>query len=125
MMPHNRISKICKGCKFTKSQENINYLSYIDDIKLFAKLKSKGDSNINNKNILSRYRNGIWIRKMCRAYNEKWKMTTGEIERPNQERIGTLRKKENDKYLRILEVDIIKQVEMKEKIRKFYPRRTK
>ena len=37
------------------------------------------------------------------------------IELPNQEIIGTLREKENYKYLGILEVDTIKQAEMEEK----------
>ena len=36
----------------------------------------------------------------------------------------TLREKENYKYLEILEVDTIEQIEMKEKIRKDYLRRT-
>ena len=40
------------------------------------------------------------------------------IELYNQESIGTLGEKENCKYLRILEADIIKQTETKEKIRK-------
>ena len=40
------------------------------------------------------------------------------IELPNQERIRTREEKENYKRLGILEADIIKQVEMKEKIRK-------
>ena len=34
-----------------------------------------------------------------------------------------LEEKENYKYLRILEADTIKQVDMKEKVRKEYPRR--
>ena len=41
-----------------------------------------------------------------------------EIEIPNQERIRILGEKENYKYLRILELDIIKKEKMKEKIRK-------
>ena len=38
MMPLNYMLKKCtEGNKFTKSQEKINPLEYIDDIKLFAK----------------------------------------------------------------------------------------
>ena len=38
MMPLNHILKKCTaGYKFTKSQEKINHLMYMDDIKLFAK----------------------------------------------------------------------------------------
>ena len=41
-----------------------------------------------------------------------------EMELPNQEKIRTLEEKETYKYLGILEVDTIKQVQMKEKIEK-------
>ena len=43
---------------------------------------------------------------------------TDEIELPNQDKIRTLGEKETYKYLGILEVDTIKQVEMKDKIQK-------
>ena len=53
-----------------------------------------------------------------------WKRETMErIEQPNQESIRMLEEKENYKYLEILEVNIIKQTKMKEKIRKKYLRR--
>ena len=41
-----------------------------------------------------------------------------DIERPNQERIRTLRETEIYKYLGILEAETIKQVEMKKKLQK-------
>ena len=41
---------------------------------------------------------------------------TDGMELPNQDKIRTLGEKETYKYLGILEVDSIKQVEMKEKI---------
>ena len=40
---------------------------------------------------------------------------TKRIELPNEEKIRTLGEKETYKYLRILEADTMKQVEMKEK----------
>ena len=48
---------------------------------------------------------------------------TDTTELSNQEKIRTLGEKETYKYLRILEVGTIKQVEMKEKIKKEYFRR--
>ena len=45
----------------------------------------------------------------------KKRQMTEEIEVANQEKIKILKKKESYKYLRILEADIIKQEEMKEK----------
>ena len=51
-------------------------------------------------------------------------MTVG-MELPNQVRIRTLEEKETYKYLGILEADTIKQVQMKDTIRKEYLRRTR
>ena len=51
--------------------------------------------------------------------------TTDRIELPNHDKIRTLEENETYKYLGILEADTIKQVEMKDKIRKEYFRRTR
>ena len=51
------------------------------------------------------------------------RQVTEEIELLNEKRIGMLQEKENYKYLGILKAYIIKQEEMKEKIRKEYLRR--
>ena len=50
---------------------------------------------------------------------------TDRLELPNEDKIRTLREKENYKYLGILEADTIKQVELKGKIKKEYLRRTR
>ena len=47
------------------------------------------------------------------------------MELPNQDKIKTLAENETYKYLGILEADTIKQVEMKNKIKKEYLRRTR
>ena len=47
------------------------------------------------------------------------------MELPNQDKIRKLGEKETYKYLGILEADTIKQVEMTEKIKKKYLRRTR
>ena len=54
----------------------------------------------------------------------KWRLADG-VELPNQVKIRTLGEKETYKYLGILEADTIKQVEIKEKIKKEYLRRTR
>ena len=51
-------------------------------------------------------------------------MTDG-MELPNKDKIRTLGEKETYKHLEILEADTIKQVEMKDKIKKEYLRRTR
>ena len=50
---------------------------------------------------------------------------TDRMELPNHDKIRTLGEHETYKYLGILEADTIKQVEMKDKIRKEYLRRTR
>ena len=50
---------------------------------------------------------------------------TDRIELPNHDKIRTLEENETYKYLDILEADTIKQVQMKDTIRKEYPRRTR
>ena len=50
-------------------------------------------------------------------------MTDG-MELPNHDRIRTLEENETEKYLGILEADTIKQVQIKDMIRKEYLRRT-
>ena len=50
---------------------------------------------------------------------------TDGMELPNQDKIRTLGEKEMYKYLDILEADTIKQVDIKEKIKKEYLRRTR
>ena len=52
----------------------------------------------------------------------KWHLTDG-MELPNHDKIRTLAGNETYKYLGILEADTIKQVEMKDKIQKEYPRK--
>ena len=56
---------------------------------------------------------------MCHDRGEKKgkKETSEGIELPSQEKIRTLGEKENYKYLGILEADMIKQTEMKEKVK--------
>ena len=77
MMPLNHIvRKGTAGYKLSKLQEKVNRLMYMDDIKPFyKKRKIIGNPNANSENIQSRYRNGMWHRKMRRASNEKWQTT--------------------------------------------------
>ena len=56
--------------------------------------------------------------------SDKRHLTDG-IELPNQDKIRTLAENETDKNIEILEADIIKQAEMKNKIQKEYLRRTR
>ena len=104
MKPLNHILKKCTSSnKLTKSQEKINHLMYIDDIKLFTKKSEKEVETL----IHAIRANSQKIEKcaMLIMRSRKRQMTEG-IELPNQERIRTLEEKETYKYLDILEVVI-------------------
>ena len=98
--------------------EKIIHLICIEDNKLFAK-KRKRIENLHtvSENILSAYRDGTWRRKMLHGNNEKRETThEGRNVTTKLRKNRTHGDKETYKYLRILEADTIKQLEMKEKV---------
>ena len=127
-MPLNHILRKCiAGCKLSGSQEKINHLMYMDDIKLFAKNEKELESLIHAVRICSQdigMEFGIEKCAMLVIKSGKRHMTDG-MELPNRDKIRTLGENETYKYLGILEADTIKQVEMKGKIRKEYLSRTR
>ena len=128
MMPLNHILRKCTaGYKLRRSQEKINHLMNMDDIKLFAKNERELETLIHavriyNQDIGMEF--GIEKYAMLVMKSGKRHMTDG-MELPNHDRIRTLEEKETYKYLGILEADTIKQVQMKDTIRKEYLRRTR
>ena len=128
MMPLNLIlGKCTAGYKLSRSQEKVNHLMYMDDIKLFAKNEKELETIIHTVRI---YRQdigmGFGIKKCALLVMKSGKRhLTDGIELPNQDKIRTLAENETYKYLGILEADTIKQVEMKNKIQKEYLRRTR
>ena len=100
---------------------------YIDDIKLFTKNEKELETLIQTLRKYSqdiRMEFGIEKCAMLVRKSGNRHMTEG-IEQPNQIVVRTLGEKETYEYLRILEADTIKQVEIKEKIEKEYLRRTR
>ena len=98
----------------------------MDDIKLFAKYEKGLETLIHAVRIYSQgIRMEFRLEKcaMLVMKSGKLHMTDG-MELPNHDRIRTLEENETYKYLGILEADTIKQVQMKDMIRKEYPRRT-
>ena len=98
----------------------------MDDIKLFASEKELG-TLIRGVRIYSQCIGMEFDREKCAMLlikRGKQHLIDG-IELPNQDKITTLRDKETYKYLGILEADTIIQVEMKEKIEKYYVRKTR
>ena len=127
-MPLNHILRTCTaGYKLSRSQENINHLMYMADIRLFAKNEKDLETLIHAVRIYSQDLGmEFGIEKCARLVMKSGKRhLTDGMELPNQDKIRTLGEKETYKYLGILKTDIIKQVEMKEKIRREYLRRTR
>ena len=123
MMPLNHILRKCVvGYKLTRSEEKINHLMYMDDIKLFAKNEKGLETFIHAVRIYSQdigMEFGIEKCAMLVMKSGKRHMTDG-MDLPNHDRIRTLEENETYKYLGILEADTIKQVKMKDTIRKEY-----
>ena len=119
-MPLNHILRKCTaGYKLSRSQEKINHLIYMDDIKLFAK-NWKLETLIHTVRI---YNQDIGmefdIEKCTLLVMKSGKhYITDRLELPNQDKIRTLAENETYKYLGILEADTIKQVEMKNRIKR-------
>ena len=100
---------------------------YMDDIKLFAKNEKELETLIHAVIIYSQdigMEFGIEKCAMLVMKSGKRHMTDG-MELPNHNKTRTLGENEICKYLGILEADTVKPVEMKEKIRKIYIRRTR
>ena len=128
MMPFNLILRKCiAGYKLSWSQEKINHLMYMDDIKPFAKNEKELETLIHAVRIYSqdiRMEFGIEKCAMLVKKSGKRHMTDG-MKLPNHDKVRTLRENETYKYLGILEADTIKQMQMKDKSRKEYLRRTR
>ena len=128
MMPLNNIlRKWTAGYKLSRSQEKINHLMYMDDIKLFAKNEKEVEIPIHAVRIYSQdigMEFGIEKCAMLVMKSGKRQMTDG-MELQNHDKIRTLEENETYKYLGILEADTIKQVQMKDTIRKEYLKRTR
>ena len=128
MMPLNHVLRKCTaGYKLRSSQEKINHLMYMDDIKLFSKNEKELETL---KHAFRIYIQDIGmelgIEKCAKLVmkSSKRHLTDG-MELPNQDKFRTLGENETYKYLCILEADTIKQVEVKDKIQKEYRRRTR
>ena len=108
------ILRKCTGrCKLHRSQEKINHLMDMDEIKLFAKKWERNRiPNRGCEDIKWLYRDG----KICHANIEKKKKTLDRRNRTSKSRkMRTPEEKANYKYLGILEADTIKHAEIKGK----------
>ena len=121
MVPLNHILRKCTaGYKLSRSQEKINHLMYMDDIKLLAKNEKELETLIHAVRIYSQDMGMEFGIKKCAMLVRKSgkRHLTDGMELQSQYKIRTLGEKGTFKCLGILEADTIKQVEMKNKIKK-------
>ena len=127
-MPLNHIRRKCRaGYKLSRSQEKINHLMYMDDIKLFAKNEKELETLIHAVRIYSQDIGMVFGIEKCVMLvmkSGKRHITDG-MKLPNQDKIRTLVENETYKYLGISEANTIKQEGMKDKMQKEYYRRTR
>ena len=111
MMPLNHILRKCTAeYKHSISQQKINHLMYMDDIKLLAKNEKEVETLIHTIRIYSRdigMKFGIENCGMLVMKIGKRHLTDG-MELSSQDKIRTLGEKETYKYFGILEADTIK-----------------
>ena len=109
------LRKCTAGYKHRRSQEKVNQLMYMDDIKLFAKNEKYLETLIHTVRIYSRdIGTEFGIEKCAILVMKRGKrQLTDGMELPNKDKIKTLVENETYKYLGILETDTIKQAEMK------------
>ena len=102
MMPLNHIFRKCTaGYKLSRSQEKINHLIYMDDIKLFAKNEKELETLIHAVRINSRDIGMEFAKEKCAMLitkSGKRHMTDG-MDLPNHDKIRTLGEEETYKYL--------------------------
>ena len=98
---------------------------FLTEVKLFARNEKELETLIHAVRIYSQDIGMEFDKEKCAMLVRKSdkRSLTGRMELPNQDKIRTLGEKEIYKYLGILEADIIKQVAIKEKIKKEYLRR--
>ena len=112
MIPLNYILRKCTtGYKISRSQEKVNQLMDMDDIKLFAKNEKELETLIYAVRIYSQdIGMEFGIEKCAVLVMKSGKQhITDRMELPNQDKFRTLGENETYKYLGILEADTIKQ----------------
>ena len=114
---------IIAGYKLIKSQKKVNYLLYMDDIKLLVKNKNELETLIHTIRIYSQEKGMEFGLEKCTMFVKSGKRHLKDDWNYQFKIKFEARRKGNQKYLDILEADNFKQEEMKEKIKKEYFRR--
>ena len=125
MLPLSLILKKVNACyKWGKKEYKLNHLLFMDDLKLYAKSGEQTNTPVRTVHVFSTDISMEFCIKKCGVLT----MRRGKIVKSERMRLpdGTVMKQvgqEGYTYLGIIELDKIKETEMKEKITKEYKRR--
>ena len=108
-----------------KGASTINHLLFMDDLKLYCKSEDELKSLIHTVRIFSKdIGMEFGVGKCATVGMKQGKMVVNEgIDLPNGETIKSLEEGESYKYLGVLQCDVVKHAEMKEKLKQEYYRR--
>ena len=125
MVPLSLILKKVNACyKWGKNKYKLNHLLFMDDLKLYAKSGEQTNTPVRTVHVFSTDISMEFCIKKCGVLT----MKRGKIVKSERMRLpdGTVMKQvgqEGYTYLGIIELDKIKETEMKDKITKEYKRR--
>ena len=113
------------GYDLGKQQGKINHLLFMDDLKLFGNTEGQLETLINSVRVFSSDINmEFGIEKCGILVMKKGKYAKSDgIKLPNEKEIQEIDLEKGYKYVGVLEADVIKDKDMKEKIEKEYVRR--
>ena len=116
----HKLRKGTAGYKLTRSQEQINHLMYMDDMKLFAKKeKTTGNSYTTDTIYIQDIKIGFGIERCARRVMKSGKRHLIDVMKlQSKDKIRTFGEKEKYKYLGLLDAGMIKHVERKTKLGK-------
>ena len=121
------LRKIKMGYSLGKDRGKLNHLLFMDDLKLYGRNVNEIDSLIQSVRIFSQdIGMEFGIQKCAMLKIVRGKMVECEgISLPNGEKIRSLEKGQDYRYLGVLQCDTIKNKEMKELLRNEYFRRVR
>ena len=126
MMPLTQILRNLKSAYNLKNGEKLNHLSFMNDLKIFAKSKREINGLVSTVKILSSdIETKFGIKGFGVLVLKREKVVSSEgVEMPDGERIKEV-EKNGYRYLSILEYKKIEESKMKENFRREYLSRTK
>ncbi len=120
------LRKVTAGYEFKGKNTKINHLLFMDDLKLFGKTQDQIDSLMKTVHLFSSDIGMVFGIDKCGVVKlKRGKLVEcNGIELPNGERVRQV-EKDGSKYLGVLELDRVMEIDMKERFSREYMRKFK